>query len=1120
MKIPTLLWCATVVAACANLPTPTPSENAQLAAARALLATDPHAACAMADELLAQNQDLRAARLVVAEGSWRLAQGDTRSRASLLEDAARNYELALAELPASDEPQAWRNLASCQYELGQFDAGSASAQRAAAGFAALGTGFARREAAAALLLAGKCDLQTFVDARQKELADGEPDRSGQVRPASGTAALAMRAASHFAAARQEFPGEATTQTAVIHRWLGQQSEATQELERGLRESPHETSIHDAYLAWLSELGQLDAAVGAYSRFVRENPATPILRWHQGRALYFRADRLRREGNFGAASEAYGKAEAAFGEYHAMVPGHADDTNLWRGLCGLSQACVATDAGDPAAAAEALLGALAKSERLARYDGDTPTVRDSFNMHFTAAVFVIHRALTESGDDALAKTLAFNERVLQACPDRWGFVYNNAALAARDLGVAKAKASDAAVAKDLWERSYAYYEKAVVLSPDDVRVVNDCGLMLVYHLHRDLDRARALFDRAIELGSAQLRALPADAERRERESLEEAVGDAYQNIAVLLRERQQRPFADYRPFCIEAVKYFPYERREAAGLLRSAGMDELASTARAGDPTAAAQGGAAEALAKVQPQIEAKVKAEDFDGALAVLDGIVAECKAHGPFHLQRGELTLQLAKQAVANGRKGGELFFQDAAVALQRAVELDPEPARPRQLLAQAQFDLNDMAAATATLSALLLHLQSQGGGQPADVLAAHQLRAQAAARGFVAKKSATPPSLDQELLAAARASFRLVEEKGQLGLDEVKLWASTEQWGDAAAAAVQVYARALQRSPDDQTLLAAVVDTAIAVDQTPVAVEALGKRTDATGLWYLGKARFAAGDAERLRGKIDAAYDLLDAASKAFQASMQQNDGYRDSCEQWLAMILGKKGNIAYRAKDLAKAEAWLLESLRLRPDQAGTDLGGGESAKLGVMLLADSFMKKQDLAKVEAIYRAASDAANSDADLLNNSGLFARDHGNALEAAGKQKEAMGMYEQSYKAYSRAQQLDPTNVRLRNDVALIDIYHLERDWDLSKRRLDSAIADGEAALKDAPPDDADARQKLEEAVGDCYENLALWHLKHSKDGAAAKAAAEQSLRFFPGDRRGGARRHLREAERLLQGK
>lgn len=269
-----------------------------------------------------------------------------------------------------------------------------------------------------------------------------------------------------------------------------------------------------------------------------------------------------------------------------------------------------------------------------------------------------------------------------------------------------------------------------------------------------------------------------------------------------------------------------------------------------------------------------------------------------------------------------------------------------------------------------------------------------------------------------------------------------------------------------------------------------------------------------------MDKAQAMLDQARKAFTDSMQQNASYRDSCEQWTAMCLGKKGNIAFFAKDLANAEKWLLEAARMRPDRIGEDLGLSETTKLGILRVADSYYRARDLGKTEALYRAASNLANDDLDLLNNAGLFARDWGNQLERDGKKKEAMEMYEQSYKAYSRAQQLDPKNVRLRNDCALIAIYHLDRDWELSKRLLDAAIVDGDRQLKDNPPAERGELQNLEEAVGDCYENLALWHIKHSKDGAAAKAAAEASTKYHPGARRPGARRHLQEAERLLQGK
>jgi hypothetical protein len=1120
MKPTTLFWCAAAVAACASIPSPTPDQEARLAIGRSHLADDPLRALEVADELLAANPALRGARLLAAEGSLALARSGRGPAHLYLIDAAANFEKALAGVADVEAPAVLYLLAGCRHDLGEFEAGSQAASRAARAWLAIDEPGARRDAAEALMLAGRCDLQLFVAARQAERDAGKADARGRVPFGRDTLQLAQRAGGHFSAARRELPGPATLQLALLQQWLEQPSEVAREYERGLREAPDDTALHDAYIAWMRDAGQAEALPGAYARLVREQPSLPILRWHQARVAFFRADDLRRTGNFQGALAAYGKSEGLFAEYLAMVPAHADATNQWRALCHLSMARCAAESGDLTTAERHAMQAAATSPLATSYDDGQPQLVDSFGNHFLGALVAIHRALTEQADEPLARTLAFHERVLARYPDRWGFLYNNAALAARDLGVAMARDGDQRAAMELWERSYAHYQKAVELSPDDARIANDCGLVLIYHLHRDLDRARALCERAIALGTAQLAALPADASARDRENLEEAVGDAWQNLAVLARDHERRPFADYRRCCEEAVKYFPYQRREAARLLRSEGADDLPSTARADAAAGAAtpQGSAAEALAKVAPAVKAKADAEDYDEALALLDGIARDCRDHAPYHVLRAELTTKLAAQARDAGRRGVDLFYRDAIAAWKRAVELDPEPVLPRQLLAQAQFDAGDASDAAQTLDRLLLHLQARGGGKPDELHALHLLRSRAAATAYTQKKQQGDD--DKDLHASMRSSFRFLEERGLLDLPLLQQWSAAEQWAGAGAEAVNVYVRALLRQPDDARLFDPIIDTAANVDQLPLAVEALQARSDATGQWYLGKARYWLAHAQRLAGKPAEAQQTLDLARADFAASMQKNPAFRDSCEQWIAMCLGKKGTIALAEDDAGNAEAWLLESARLRPDRLVEDLGNGESTKRSLLLLVDKFLKRNDLAKVEAIARKAADAAPGDVDLQNNAGLFARDHGNALERAGRAREAQEMYEQSYKAYRRAHELDPANVRLRNDCALIAIWHLERDWEQSRQLLESAIADGERTLRDNPPDDRNEREQLDEAIGDCYENLALWHLKHSKDAAAAKAAAQKSQQFHPGQRRPNARRHLQAAERLLQGK
>jgi tetratricopeptide (TPR) repeat protein len=585
-----------------------------------------------------------------------------------------------------------------------------------------------------------------------------------------------------------------------------------------------------------------------------------------------------------------------------------------------------------------------------------------------------------------------------------------------------------------------------------------------------------------------------------------VGDAYQNIAILLLS-QQRPWAEAKPLCEKAVQYYPGQQREAAVLLRNDGRSETAQ-----DPDKA------RTFAKVQQAVDASVKNSDLDGALATMDTAAKDLKDYAPFCALRGELTLRYAIQRRDEGNnKGLEFLFQDALNLSKRAVELDGNPAAPRLLLARAQQATGATAEAAKTAADLLLHLQSQGGGNPADVTAAHRVRAQAGAAAYVAARNAGSDL--PALLPEVRASFKYLEQQKQLDLESYRYWAAVEQWGGAPAEAVNLWARALKQKPDDAALVAGLTDTAIAASQAATAVAALEHRSDAVGQFYLGKARFHQAHELYLSGKHAEAQAQLDAAKQDFERSMAQNRDFAQNCKQWIALTLGKKGCVACAAEKYDDAEKWLIESARMSPDHVGETLGGADTTARGILLVADHY-RKTDLDHVVRVYRQAlSDYADDKwLDILNNLGLFARDHGNALERSGKKDEAMKLYEESYAAYSKAQPLDPTNVRLRNDRALMLIYHLHREWDLAKELLDTAIADGEQQLKEHPPEHEQAKLDLEEAIGDCYENLALWHLSHSKDAAAAKAAALRSMDYHPGKNRGGARRHLQAAEALGQ--
>ncbi|MCB9897392.1 MAG: tetratricopeptide repeat protein [Planctomycetes bacterium] len=78
-------------------------------------------------------------------------------------------------------------------------------------------------------------------------------------------------------------------------------------------------------------------------------------------------------------------------------------------------------------------------------------------------------------------------------------WNNYAFWCRETGTTAENRGDKDGAAELYEKSYAAYQEAIRLEPDNARFVNDTGLMLFYHLGRDLDHAKELFQQAWKLG---------------------------------------------------------------------------------------------------------------------------------------------------------------------------------------------------------------------------------------------------------------------------------------------------------------------------------------------------------------------------------------------------------------------------------------------------------------------------------------------------------------------------------------------------------------------------------------------------------------------------------------------
>lgn len=112
----------------------------------------------------------------------------------------------------------------------------------------------------------------------------------------------------------------------------------------------------------------------------------------------------------------------------------------------------------------------------------------------------------------------------------------------------------------YEESYQAYSRCIELAPDNARWVNDTGLILLYHLDRDLDRAEELFLRAWQLGKAACDNSFVSDESRYENFL--AYTDAMLNLAQLHGRRGQ---LDQATLIIDELLALAPERSDALAL---------------------------------------------------------------------------------------------------------------------------------------------------------------------------------------------------------------------------------------------------------------------------------------------------------------------------------------------------------------------------------------------------------------------------------------------------------------------------------------------------------------------------------------------------------------------------
>ena len=337
-------------------------------------------------------------------------------------------------------------------------------------------------------------------------------------------------------------------------WQGRGPEGREVLIEALMSNP----LDGDAVARLQNLTPSDAQVVAWERIRRANPDTPVVLWRLGEALWNQSWLHRQNRNWAGAHDSLDRAEALFLEAQAGEPSFASSCADWLHLVRTAHGWVYWSDSQVDDAADAFLAALeADPDHL-----EPEPVAESLRL----GIYSVEGYYFDQ--ERLDKVRSFHSRLFRSYQDNSDWT-NNYAFACREVGTALASQGEIEEAKLVWQESWQAYTRTVELAPNDVRLVNDRALIAVYHLDEEeiLALAEQELHRATQMGAEQLSQLAEDVPDRERRDLDEAVGDAWENLAYLDVMRRQR-LDRAESFLAEAVKHFPFDNRQGVVGLRA------------------------------------------------------------------------------------------------------------------------------------------------------------------------------------------------------------------------------------------------------------------------------------------------------------------------------------------------------------------------------------------------------------------------------------------------------------------------------------------------------------------------------------------------------------------------
>ncbi len=380
------------------------------------------------------------------------------------------------------------------------------------------------------------------------------------------------------------------QLANLYQWEGRTLDSIDRVQRAVELSPEDQALHDRLLQLVPAEQGWPELNRFYETFVSAHPGSPRALRNRGTVAFYAAlaqfDEAQEPEAYHTAADAFAAAETWFVSTRELDPSYGRECRGFEVVARNAAGWCHFRSGDMSAARQAFLsmedvfeGGLAWSLPGRLPDGLTglgfvvaqltedPNSVSTLEQMVQAAAITdyLHAYVPEDGNHA--NNAGFVNRDTAVLFQRKSLALLRAAALDEDPAARAALEAEAkrqlVRAQELMQRSWSAYQVAAELLRDDVRVINDAGLVMVYYLRDDPDEAERLFLRAVELGAQQLP--ESDLEEQDLYDLNEAWGDAHQNLAVLELTIRGRPLLA-REWLVKALEIGPASREQVRPLL--------------------------------------------------------------------------------------------------------------------------------------------------------------------------------------------------------------------------------------------------------------------------------------------------------------------------------------------------------------------------------------------------------------------------------------------------------------------------------------------------------------------------------------------------------------------------